>query len=270
MKTSDSAVRSKGSMLKVFLSHSHKDKSFVEKLAHDLLLAEIDVWYDDWELEIGHSLTIKIQQGIESSEYLAIVLSPDAIKSAWVEKEWTTALKRELDNRQVVVLPILYKACQPPPFLDDKKYADFSDPTQYQQRMEDLIRRIRGESKKPKINPSPRSQEPRYTYAVRASFQGQTQIRKGNELEIYRWIGNERQQEGHVRIGRMKDLTDEIEYDYAFPMMTIMPVDLIFRGRVRGNIVKKGNATEFDLEMTDEEYQKYHPCREAKKNPMVR
>ena len=39
---------------RVFLSHSKKDREYIEQLAMDLRSARIDVWYDDWEIPPGH------------------------------------------------------------------------------------------------------------------------------------------------------------------------------------------------------------------------
>ena len=53
---------------KVFLSHSKKDKEFVERIANDLRYARVDVWYDDWEIPSGTSFRREIVDGIESSD----------------------------------------------------------------------------------------------------------------------------------------------------------------------------------------------------------
>ena len=79
-------------MPRVFLSHSIKDRAFCERLAEDLKAADIDVWYDGWNLDVGDSLTRKIASGIKEHEYFGIVLSPDALESQWVRFELSTAL----------------------------------------------------------------------------------------------------------------------------------------------------------------------------------
>lgn len=142
-------VQAKAGETKVFISHSHEDESFAERLAGDLHRSEVDVWYDGWDLDIGHDLTVKIQEGISDSDFLAVILSPAAVKSPWVEKEWTTAFDKELQERRVVVLPILYQDCVLPVFLRTKKWADFREPDAYQPELANLIRCVRGESKRP-------------------------------------------------------------------------------------------------------------------------
>jgi hypothetical protein len=109
----------------VFISYSSKDRSFVERLATDLRSRGLYVWFDQWELKIGDSLIEKINAGITSQDYLIVVLSKASVRSQWVMKELNAALMRELNERRVVVLPILIEDCDIPPLLSDKVYADF-------------------------------------------------------------------------------------------------------------------------------------------------
>lgn len=108
-------------MPSVFLSHTSVDKSLVEKLANDLRRVGVNVWFDKWEIKVGESLTWKIEQGIRGNEHLIIVLSPEAISSEWVRSELGAAWARQMQQQQVVVLPILYRDCDIPLFLLDRK-----------------------------------------------------------------------------------------------------------------------------------------------------
>lgn len=115
-----------GSQTKVFISYSSVDRPFAERIVADFKRHGIHVWYDAWEMKVGDSLTRKIQDGIQESSYLAIVLSPNSVKSRWVRVELQAALNKEIERDSVFVLPILYKKCDLPAFLSDKIYADFS------------------------------------------------------------------------------------------------------------------------------------------------
>jgi len=109
----------------IFLSHTSIDKPFVEKLANDLKRVGISVWFDKWEIKVRESITYKIEEGIKANEYLAIVLSPEAVSSEWVKIELTSALIKQIQEKRVRILPILYRDCNIPLFLLDKRYADF-------------------------------------------------------------------------------------------------------------------------------------------------
>ena len=109
----------------LFISYSGKDAEFVEKLANDLVSSGVKVWWDKWVMKVGDSLHRKIQDGITNSAWLGVVLSPNSVSSPWVEKELNSAFMKELEQKEVFVLPILYKDCQIPLLLKDKLYADF-------------------------------------------------------------------------------------------------------------------------------------------------
>jgi len=109
----------------VFISHSHQDKDFVDKLAAQLVLHKTYVWLDRWEIKVGDSLLGKVQEGIKSASALLIVLSKASVASEWCKKELNAGLMRELDEKRVVILPLLLEGCDIPVFLKEKKYADF-------------------------------------------------------------------------------------------------------------------------------------------------
>jgi hypothetical protein len=130
----------KAPLPQVFLSHSSADKSFVTRLAVDLRSKDIPVWFDRWELKVGDSLSSKIADGINESGWLAVVLSKQSVSSSWVKKELNAALARELQEKNVFVLPIIMEDCDIPLFLLDKVYADFKE--SYQHGLDVLLKRL--------------------------------------------------------------------------------------------------------------------------------
>lgn len=58
----------------------------------------------------------------------------ETINSVWVQKEFST--------KDVVVLPILLEHLQLPPFLVDKRYADFTSPDKYEESLSLLLRTL--------------------------------------------------------------------------------------------------------------------------------
>ncbi len=131
---------------RVFLSHSSRDKAFVDRLALDLERVGVGVWYDKWEIRVGDSLLDKIAEGIESNDFLAIVLSPSSVESEWVRREVNAALMRELDEKKVIVLPLLLEDCRIPTLLRVKKWADFR--TSYDLGLEEFLVAVSPESPK--------------------------------------------------------------------------------------------------------------------------
>jgi len=113
--------------MKIFLSHSSKDKPFVEKLAKDILGLDVEVWLDKWEMKVGDSLFDKIEEGLEASDFLIIILSKNSVNSSWVRKELNAILCDEISSKNVKVLPALIDDCCIPIFLREKLYADFRE-----------------------------------------------------------------------------------------------------------------------------------------------
>lgn len=124
----------------VFISYSSKDKSFIEKLSEKLVDNRIGVWLDKWEMKPGDSLIDKIQNGIEDSSYLLVVLSKHYVESEWCKKEQNAGLTKEINNKEVVVIPILLEDCKVPLFLQEKVYADFRE--DFDRGFEELYRSL--------------------------------------------------------------------------------------------------------------------------------
>lgn len=109
----------------VFISYSHSDAPFVNNLAAHLVKRNAHVWVDSWELNVGDSILGRVQQAIQESSALLVVLSKNSVASEWCKKELSAGLMRELDEKRVVVLPVLLEDCEVPIFLREKMYADF-------------------------------------------------------------------------------------------------------------------------------------------------
>jgi hypothetical protein len=111
-------------MVRVFLSHSSKDKPFVRKLAEHLERgSQILAWLDEREIPPGANIVEKIGLGLES-EFVLLILSPDSVDSAWVKEEWTDAFWEQTNNRRTKLAGVLYRDCRLPPLLRNKKYFD--------------------------------------------------------------------------------------------------------------------------------------------------
>jgi hypothetical protein len=109
----------------VFISYSHHDGDFATELAAQLVKHKAKVWIDQWELHVGDSLIDRIQMAIQGASALLVILSQSSIKSEWCKKELSSGLLRELEEKRVVVLPVLIDDCKIPLFLKGKMYADF-------------------------------------------------------------------------------------------------------------------------------------------------
>lgn len=89
-----------------FICHSGEDKEdFVRPLATDLRARGLDVWYDEFRLEIGDNIRESIDQGLSNSDFGIVVLSKSFFEREWTEYELNGLLERDF-NSDKVILPI--------------------------------------------------------------------------------------------------------------------------------------------------------------------
>jgi hypothetical protein len=93
----------------VFISHASEDKDdFVRPLAQALAQLGVKIWYDEFTLEVGDSLSRSIDNGLAESRYGVVVISPSFIQKKWPERELRGLVAREVEEEQKVILPIWF------------------------------------------------------------------------------------------------------------------------------------------------------------------
>jgi hypothetical protein len=112
----------------IFISHSHRDKEFVNPLVIELENAGMNVWIYEKEIEVGDLISKRIEEGISKCDFFCLVISRNSVKSKWVEREYRTALNAQMSSGTTPkIIPLLNQDVEElPPLLKDIKYADFS------------------------------------------------------------------------------------------------------------------------------------------------
>lgn len=90
-----------------------------------LVRRNVNVWLDRWELSVGDSLVDRVQEAVDGASALLVILSKSSVGSEWCKKELSAGLLRELEERRVVVMPVVLEDCDVPVFARGKMYADF-------------------------------------------------------------------------------------------------------------------------------------------------
>lgn len=106
---------------KVFVSHSSADKDIAQIIAADLKLANINVWFDKWDLKLGHSIPQEICNGLEEADALLIILSKDYIQSAFCRDEWQSYYMRYNSTGRPILVVIVDES-EVPILLASRKY----------------------------------------------------------------------------------------------------------------------------------------------------
>ena len=80
-----------------FICHASEDKeTFVKDLAHQLIRNSATVFYDEYSIKLGDSLSQKINEGIVNANNGVIVLS-----NFFFEKKWTNAELQAIFNKSI-------------------------------------------------------------------------------------------------------------------------------------------------------------------------
>jgi hypothetical protein len=72
--------------MKIFLSHSTKDKGFVEKLAAAITASGFEPWLCEVDIEKNENFVAEINEGLTQSDLALLMWSPDAANSRWWRK----------------------------------------------------------------------------------------------------------------------------------------------------------------------------------------
>jgi hypothetical protein len=120
----------------IFLCHHHKDK---ERLARPFYQAlqedDLDVWFDEAEIQLGDSIISKIQEGLSSSKFLVVLITDNFLNAARGLRfeELNAAIARQARSSQTLVMPILHDVDHSElerrlPLLADRQYELAQDP----------------------------------------------------------------------------------------------------------------------------------------------
>jgi hypothetical protein len=114
----------------IFISHSSSDKAVAERVTQWLSEKGLRVWYDSWEILVGHDIVDEVYRGIRESRFLLVLLSISSINSRWVQEEVNAAKITEFELGSTVVLPCIIDADAKtaiPESLRTKRYADIAE-----------------------------------------------------------------------------------------------------------------------------------------------
>ena len=122
----------------IFISYSHKDSKYVEKLEKKLIEEGFTVWIDH-RIDYGTRWPIEIQRALDSCDAFFVVVTENALESEWVQNEVARAKRKGK--------PFFPLLLQGDPWLsvEATQYADVRDgslpPESFYKRLEKVTRR---------------------------------------------------------------------------------------------------------------------------------
>ncbi|ALL15431.1 toll/interleukin-1 receptor domain-containing protein [Caulobacter henricii] len=91
----------------VFICHASEDKDdLVRPLAEALRDSDLDVWYDEFSLQVGDSLSEAIDRGLAGSRFGIVVLSQAFFQKRWTKRELRGLVAREMGEDGKITLPV--------------------------------------------------------------------------------------------------------------------------------------------------------------------
>ena len=119
--------------MRIFLSHSSRDKPLLREIMK-YLPHHVLTWFDDKDLRFGEKLYTSIRRAIDiETDFVILFISPEAVRSQWVQRELQWAITREYEIGRVFILPVVLDKeswRQLPADIQSKRYlpcTDFSE-----------------------------------------------------------------------------------------------------------------------------------------------
>lgn len=108
--------------MKIFLSYSHQDGDFCNKLADELGNVGHDIWIDKRKLKGGDIWDKVVRTAIEACDCVIVALSPASVASDNVRAEWGFAREKAK-----MLIPIQYRGCEVPILLRPLQTINFAE-----------------------------------------------------------------------------------------------------------------------------------------------
>lgn len=134
----------------IFLSHNHADQEWTTKLAErlegeDWQGRKLKVFFSPWDIRPGQSIPGKIEKALPKSRKVGLILSPEAVDSAWVELERLVTTYIAVSARDERLVPLYRRDCEIPALLQPILYLDFRDDANFEAAYQTLLSVVREE-----------------------------------------------------------------------------------------------------------------------------
>ncbi len=126
----------------IFLSHARQDADFAHQLANDLRRHGWEIWLAPDSIRPGEKWVDAINRGLAESGVFLLAITPDAVRSKWVNSETSVAIDLEHEN-VLRFIPLAVKAAEVPPLW--RTYQRVSFQSDYKAGLEALCQVLQPE-----------------------------------------------------------------------------------------------------------------------------
>ncbi len=126
-----------------FISYSHRDRNWVDAhLLPPLEQAGLRVCIDYRDFEVGVSPQENMENAVNGSRHVVLVLSASSVSSEWSGFEYLLASEEDPIAKRRKLVPLLIEKIDLPQRFRMRTYADFCDPANYEPEMKRVIRAV--------------------------------------------------------------------------------------------------------------------------------
>lgn len=108
----------------LFVSHAHSDNLLCDRYVEALGAYPLKIWYDRSSLHAGRNLSSVIQQELQNSSALILMLTPSSLNSYWVQLELAAFRTLVANDPARMILPVRIAMVDIPLLLQPLKYVD--------------------------------------------------------------------------------------------------------------------------------------------------
>lgn len=122
----------------VFVSYKSEDATDAEHLVEALRRRGVRVWLDKDAIRPGDRFAEALEDGLATCKAVAMVVTPDSVKSNWVKDEYYRALSLANDG-ELQLIPLLFRDTKLPGFLASRHYVDFRNDVDFERSVDQLV-----------------------------------------------------------------------------------------------------------------------------------
>ena len=100
-------ITKQGYRYDVFLSHNRADKGWVRQVAQQWQSLGLRVFFDEEEMRPGTDLRRILDNALENSRHIVLVITPQSINSDWVALEISATVSLDPTAGELRLIPVL-------------------------------------------------------------------------------------------------------------------------------------------------------------------
>jgi hypothetical protein len=156
-----------------FVSYTQADRAWAEWLAWELEAIGYTTVLQAWDMPAGTAFVHAMDQAVQTTRHVVLVLSPAYLRSELAEAEWRPGFTADPSGEARRLLPVRVEACEPAGLLADRVWIDLvgtDEATGRTRLREEVPRALRGPGRPTTTPRFPRAQaaatRPRFPTAL--------------------------------------------------------------------------------------------------------